>query len=177
MSEREKELITKAKNGDEKSFEVLMQENYQKIFRLAFRLLRNEEDAYDLTSDTFIRAYHNLKNFRGDSSFYTYLYRICLNQGINLLKKRKKMESIPVRQETPNASGPLEEHKNRRLKEAIEGALSHLSPRERAVFVMRQYEGFSSQEIADLLRMKEGTVKATYSHAIMKLRQLLREWL
>ncbi|MEO0102575.1 MAG: RNA polymerase sigma factor [candidate division WOR-3 bacterium] len=177
MSEKEKELIEKAKEGDEKSFEVLMEENYQRVFNLAFRLLRNEDDAYELTSDTFLRAYQSLGKFRGASSFYTYLYRICLNLGINRIKK-KKILTVPVKdKEIPGVNGPIEVYQNKRLKEAIENALRHLSPRERVVFLLRHNEDRTIKEITQLLDIKEGTVKATYFHAIKKLQEFLREYL
>lgn len=175
MCEREKELISNAKNGDERSFEILMEANYQKVFNLAFRLMRNEEDAYELTSDTFIRAYRNIKSFRGNSSFWTYLYRICLNCGINRLKRQKP--TIPINDaKDVSVAGPMENHRNLILKEAIENALSQLSPRERAIFLMRQYEDMPIKEIALSLNLKEGTVKSTYFHAMEKMRSLLAGW-
>lgn len=177
MSEREKELIEKAKDGDEKSFEVLMTDNYLRVFNLAFRLLRNEDDAYELTSDTFIRAYQNLGKFRGASSFYTYLYRICLNLGINRIKREKRLTVSIKDKEVPGVNGPIEIHRNKRLGEAIESALRHLSPRERVVFLLRHDEDRTIKEIAQLLNIKEGTVKATYFHALKKLQWSLREYL
>ncbi len=176
MCEKERELVASAKNGDEKSFEMLMAANYQKIFNLAFRLLRNEDDAYELTSDTFIRAYRSIKKFRNDSSFYTYLYRICLNSALTRLKRRKP--TVPLNDTMlPSLSGPLENHHNLVLKEAIADALSKLSLREREVFLMRQYEDMPIKEIARTLNLREGTVKATYFHAVEKMRNLLARFL
>ena len=176
MCENEKELLIKAKIGDERSFEMLMQANYQKIYNLAFRLLGNREDAYELTQDTFIRGWRSIKKFRGESSFYTYLYRICLNQGLSFLKKRKKV--IP-RKEAVVLSGkdPIENYREEILKKEIEDALSRLSPQEKVVFIMRQYEGVKIKEIAQFLNLKEGTVKSTYFHAVEKMRNFLKRWL
>ncbi len=178
--EREKELIAKAKKGDERSFEMLMQENYQRIYNLAFRLLRNAEDAYELTSDTFIRAYRSLGKFRGESSFYTYLYRICLNLGMNFLKRRKGrdvLESETLTESFLSVSGPVEEYRRKELREVLENSLMRLSPQERTVFILRQYEGLTIKEIGASLGLKEGTVKATYFHAVSKLRDFLKKWL
>ncbi|MEO0098775.1 MAG: sigma-70 family RNA polymerase sigma factor [candidate division WOR-3 bacterium] len=176
MSEKEKELLRKAKDGDEGSFEILMKENYQRIFQLAYRLMKNEDDAYELTSDTFLRAYQNLNRFRGDSSFFTYLYRICLNLGINRLKKKRLTLSLGER-DFPTARGVLEEERNEKLREAIELAIQSLPPRERVVFILKEKEDKKIKEIAQILNLKEGTVKATYFQAVKKLRHSLKEWL
>lgn len=112
-----------------------------------------------MTSDTSIRAYRSLRNFRGESSFY--LHRICLNQGSNFAKRRKDkgVQYIETLKgpSLPSGDGPLEQHRLRTLKEAMENALLKLSPRERAVFVLRQYEDLTIKEVCESLNLKERT--------------------
>ncbi len=167
------DLVRKFKKGDEKAFNPLVRKHQQGIYRLCYGMLRNADDAADVCQDVFVKAYLSMRRFREKSSVYTWLYRIAVNTCIDFASKRPRWELANPEGDMVNPEEGLRRGKVRR---AIDHAVSKLPPKQRAVFVMRQYEGMSYQDIAELTRRSVGALKANYHHAVFKLRELLKEY-
>ena len=178
-------IIDRFKNGDEAAFEELVLKYQDRIYNLCRHMLGNAHDAEDAAQDAFIKAYRNLKKFKPESSIYTWLYRIAVNTCIDH-KRKPFFESIFRRSDTgaemvieyPSASpSPEKEYESKQIQSAIEKALRKLSPKLRAVIVLKEMEGLSYEEIADTLDVSIGTVKSRISRARKKLQTLLKKFM
>ncbi len=179
--DEEKELIEKAKSGERNAFGRLVLEYQNKIYNLAFSILKNKEDALDLAQEVFVKAYRNLKNFEGRSSFYTWLYKIGLNMCLNYHKREKFRTFLsflelaePKADFSPLPSEVLE---RKELNKVTEAAILALSPKQRLVFTLHFYEQMGYEEIANLLGKSVGTLKATYFKAVQKLQKSLKNYI
>jgi RNA polymerase sigma-70 factor (ECF subfamily) len=143
------------------------------IYRLAYRLTGNVEDAKDLTQEVFLRAYKGLKTFRGDSEVKTWLYRIAINLGSSWRKKESKNYSVSL-EEIPEPQSS--ENEQSELAKAVKNAVEALPYKQRTVFVMHHYEGLKHEEIAGITGRSEGSVKANYHQAVQKLKEALKEY-
>jgi len=179
------ELIRKFKDGDETGFDELVRRYQQRVHSLLYRLVRNTEDARDLAQDVFVRAFRALPGFQGKSSFYTWLYRIAVNCAFNLMRSRGRQKAkagseIQLNEEAmlnlPSSETPQSDFHRSELRRAIATAVETLPERQQAVFVMRQYEGMSNNEIAEVLGLSAGAVKSHYFFAVHKLQVALKEW-
>jgi RNA polymerase sigma-70 factor, ECF subfamily len=177
------ELIRRFRAGDESGFDVLVKRYRQRIHALLYRLVRNPEDAGDLAQDVFVRAYQALPRFKGISSFYTWLYRIAVNQAFNLhrARRRKKIRrdlevdlDEDIVNTVPARESPQRDLRQTELRAAIQDAVDLLPERQRAVFVLRQYQGLSNAEVAQTLKCSLGAVKANYFFALQKLQKSLK---
>lgn len=172
-----------ARRGNQHAFRVLVERHSHSIFRLAFRMTGNEQDAEDLVQETFLRAYKQLQQFDARSGFTTWLYRICTNCSIDLLRarKRRKEEAFAGEKFTIHwldrvaSSGPSPErltHSNQ-ITNRLEDALKRLSETERLAFVLRHYEGCDIEQIADALGVQPNAAKHSVFRAVQKLRRAL----
>jgi len=184
-------LIRAAQTGDAAAFEQLVRAYDQSVLRLAYNLLRSNEDASDIYQETFLRVYRNLHSFRFDCSFHTWLYRIVTNLCLDHLRKRKVRKEEPTILTTPD--GPLDRmdalaeervdgNPQRRLisselKVRIQEVLAELTPRERMVFEMRHYQGMRLRAIGEVLGTSEEAAKNCLFRATQKMRAALGEWL
>lgn len=165
------------------AFGQLMERYGERVMSMAYRFTRNPQDAEDLYQDTFIKVYRNLNNFRFESEFFTWMYRILANQAFNLYNKHKRMvladpgeddylwETIPTEAEDE----PDRLTFSRSLQEQIDAALQELSSQQRVVFILKHFEGKKIKDIAILLDCAEGTVKRYLFRATRKLQTLLAE--
>ncbi|MBS4015178.1 MAG: sigma-70 family RNA polymerase sigma factor [Candidatus Latescibacteria bacterium] len=183
------ELVREFKQGNEKGFDLLVLRYQERIYGLAFRMVRNEHDAWELSQETFIRAYKSLRKFKEKSSFYTWVYRICINLCLSFLKKSKK-EKLVSSMETITENRLLLETviskditaepesvvRQQKIAQAISQALEQLPLQQKLVFMMRQYDQLNNEEIAQKLKISLGGVKSNYHHAIKKLQALLKDW-
>ncbi len=180
----EQVLVQRARNGEMGAFRELVERYKKKIYYLSLDLTGNHHDAEDLSQEVFIKAYRSLKDFRGEAKFNSWLYRITVNTCIS--QRRKKSVAAMTLQEdfdsdsTPQYFSKSESIQNpERSAEAglmqlhIENALQQLTPRERSVFVLRNYNDMSLKEIAQILKIKEGTVKSMLFRAIQRLQKKL----
>ncbi|MEO0092936.1 MAG: sigma-70 family RNA polymerase sigma factor [candidate division WOR-3 bacterium] len=176
-------LIRRFKNGDETCFDELVKKYQNKIYNLAYRMVHNSEDAWDLAQETFVQAYNGLSKFKQKSTFYTWLYRICVNRCLNFNQRKTRSRTINnetisevILMNTPARNTPETDFRQGELKIAITSAVKQLPDKQRAVFLLRQYEGLRIGEIAKIMGCSKGTVKAHYFHAVQKLRELLKPW-
>jgi len=187
----EPELIRAAQQGDQRAFEQLVRLYDQNVLRLATNLLRSPEDANDIYQEAFLRVYKNLHTFRFDCSFHTWLYRIVSNLCLDALRKRKvrREESSLVETsegyldrmdtvEEPRAdSDPQRSLASKQVREKIQEVLGGLTPRERAVFEMRHYQGMRLRTIGELMGTSEEAAKNCLFRATQKMRAALGDFI
>jgi len=180
----EQVLIERARNGEMGAFRKLVERYKKKIYYLSLDLTGNHHDAEDLSQEVFIKAYRSLKNFRGEAKFNSWLYRITVNTCIS--QKRKKSVSAMTLQEdfdddsaqqqfSNGGSNHNPEHSAEAglMQQHIDNALQCLTPRERSIFVLRHYNDLPLKEIAQILKITEGTVKSMLFRGIQKLQKEL----
>jgi RNA polymerase sigma factor (sigma-70 family) len=179
MRSDEESLVRRFQKGEEKAFNELVSRYKKRIFDMILKMVRNKEDAKDLSQETFVKAYRGLKNFRSESSFFTWITRIALNLCINF-QKREKFRNFasffdlkkPILIE--NSSSPDVEKDE--LMQAIDQAVLSLPSKQREVFVLRYYQKMPYLRIAETLGKSEGGVKSNYFHAVNKLKKLLAKY-
>jgi RNA polymerase sigma-70 factor (ECF subfamily) len=183
----EASLIRAAQRGDQDAFERLVRAYDHSVLRIAMNLLRSPEEARDVYQEAFLKVYRNLQSFRFDCSFHTWLYRIVTNICLDHLRRRKvrKEESTVVEtseglvdrvsqlEEEGAHSNPERQMWNRELAGRIDGALSALTPRERAVFELRHYEGLRLRAIGEIIGTTEEAAKNCLFRATQKMRASL----
>jgi RNA polymerase sigma-70 factor (ECF subfamily) len=183
-------LIRAAQQGQADAFEELVRNYDHAVLRLAFNVLRSQEDARDIYQETFLRVYRNLHSFRFDCSFHTWLYRIVSNLCLDQLRKRKvrkeepstrtvgdsefdRLASVP---EERASVDPQRQVMSSELSGRIQEALTGLSPRERLVFEMRHYQGMRLRSIGDALGTTEEAAKNCLFRATQKMRAALGDF-
>lgn len=181
----EEELIAKAAQGDQDAFAELLELHQGKVYGLTLRLTGSPEDAMELTQETFFNAWRGLPNFHADSKFSTWLYRLATNATIDFLRREKRRRAVPVvplaQEDDPDRAldipdrrfTPQGELERRELQEAIQRGLEQLSFEHRQVLVLREVNGLSYGEIAQILSIEEGTVKSRIARARLALRKIL----
>jgi len=184
LTDIEKKLIKKCKDGDIGSFETLLK-NYQKTaYNVAYRMMGNEEDAKDMAQEALIKVYKSIQSFRMDSEFSTWLYRIVMNVCKDELRKKKmKVVSIDKHLETEEGeiqmelkdSGPTPEEilSSKESIAEIQKAMMQMSETNREVLVLRDVKGFSYDEICDITGLATGTVKSRINRGRQELSKLL----
>lgn len=175
----DKVLIDRFLEGDETAFNTLFEKYKRKIYLTAYRLLGNHEDANDITQETLIKIYKELKNFRNESSLYTWIYRITTNLSLNLLKKKKlrsffDFDDVDEWLFKDERQSPELSFRENELSNKIQEALKKLPEKQRTVFTLRYYDELSYEEISKILGTSVGALKANYFHAVNKLQKELK---
>lgn len=177
-------LVAAAKKGDLAAFEELVNRYEAKIFRLTMNITRNHEDAEDAMQDAFLKSYSHLKEFEGDSRFYTWLVRIAANEALMRLRKRRPNQvsldepvegedDLMPREVRDWGPGPEQRFAQTEMREILSGAIDELEPDFRTVFVLRDIEELSTEEAAKALGISVPAVKSRLLRARLKLRQKL----
>ncbi|MBI3189355.1 MAG: RNA polymerase sigma factor [Ignavibacteriales bacterium] len=180
----EQTLVEQTRNGNMNAFRHLVERYQVKIYRLAYDLSGNHLDAEDVSQDVFLKAYKSLHNFRGDSKFGTWLYRITVNtcydhrskKSLSMIKPLQKTndEDDPAPFEHPsNSLTPEQSAEASFIQKDIERALEQLTPREKVVFTLRHYHDLPLKEIANTLEISLGSVKTLLFRAIRRLQNEL----
>lgn len=186
----ESELIRAAQRGEQRAFEELVRLYDRNVLRLALNLLRSPEDANDIYQETFLRVYKNLHTFRFDCSFHTWLYRIVTNLCLDALRKRKVrreenavvetgeglLDRMDTVEEERAHGDPQRQLMSSQLRRRIESSLNGLTPRERAVFEMRHYQGLRLRTIGEMLGTSEEAAKNCLFRATQKMRAALGDF-
>jgi RNA polymerase sigma-70 factor (ECF subfamily) len=173
----EAELIAACLNGQAGAFDLIVERHRRAIYQLCYRFAGNHEDASDLSQDVFLRAFRGLRNFRGQSSLGTWLYRIGVNVCLNRASvKRPESEPIDERRhvDTSRETAPERMLRDERALR-VRAAIARLPRRQRAALILRMYQELSHQEIAETLGSSVGAVKANVFHALQNLRKILGE--
>jgi RNA polymerase sigma-70 factor (ECF subfamily) len=175
MQDIPKETLIKAQKDDLESFENIYKETSGFVYNVAFRIVNNKQDAEEVVQDVFLNIYHSLKNFRFQSSFKTWVYRITINCAINHVKKivreknRIKEYGNNFMQTGETSQMPEVEKVNEGQKEIISSLLGVLDVDQRACIVLRNIEGLSYQEISDTLKININTVRTRLKRARERL--------
>jgi len=168
----ENELISKAKNRNQAAFKSLVDAHKEKALRIAWRYTNNLDDAEDIVQDAFIQAYRTLENYRGDSSFSTWFYRIIVNLSLNAIKKKKRYIFTDL--EENMVIDKIADEKNEMASNLIpfvKKSLIKLPEGQRIVFSMRHFEQLSTRQVSEVLKISEGSVKKQLHRAIQFLRK------
>jgi RNA polymerase sigma-70 factor (ECF subfamily) len=182
----DRELIARTLGGDETAFALIIDRFQRKIFRVALAIVRDEVEADTITHDSFVQAYTHLARFQGRSEFETWLTRIAINRSRDLLRRRKFVSLFTGSdddEERKFAYEPVDERPDaereimaQQLGIAIERAELKLSAQQKVIFRLRHYEDRSLEDIAELLGLAAGTVRAHLFRAIHKIRHELSDW-
>lgn len=178
-------MINRAQSGDKSAFNALIRKHETRAYQYAFRLTRNPEEAADVVADGFVRVYNALHNFKGQSAFTTWLYRILTNCYLDARKKERNRTTTSLESmlqtndgeverqiEDPSAS-PYDDVERSSRETSIEDAVGHLPEYQRAMIVMYHGEAMTYEEIAAALDLPVGTVKSRLNRARISLRELL----
>jgi RNA polymerase sigma-70 factor (ECF subfamily) len=180
-------LIRRCQAGDVSAFEPLVEKYRQRVWRLAYQIVRDREEAWDVVQEAFIRAYQSLPSFRGQSAFYTWLFRIVVNLATDRVRQRAARgrafgtEPVPENEWAAalpdDAAGPDEEAARREQRRRITRLLDVLPPNFRTIIMLSDVEGLSYREIAEVLNIPLGTVMSRLHNARKRLRELLKPFL
>ena len=166
------ELIQKFQNGDEKAFDQLVRNNLNDVFGFFMKVTRDEMSAEDLTQDVFMKLYKNLKSFRHDSDFSTYLYRINSNT-VNSWITRNKWKNLLHLDQAPDKGEYDIKNEAEWTKEELWNEISKLPNKQRRVMILRITDSLSYSEISKITGMSEGTAKVNFHHGLKKLKEVL----
>jgi RNA polymerase sigma-70 factor, ECF subfamily len=183
------ELVARAKAGELDAFEALTTRYEQRVYSLALRMLRHEQDAEDVTQQTILSALENLGGFRGDAGFATWLLRIATHAALKVIRKRKGLDTISLEEATEEAEGydtiphpeyiadwrqsPEQLVPKNEIRRLLEDALAKLDEKHRMVFLLRDVEGLSVKETAESLGLSEANIKVRLLRARLQLREQL----
>jgi RNA polymerase sigma-70 factor (ECF subfamily) len=184
MTWTDEELVARSKTGDTESFNQLVKRWERPIFALAYRTLGREEDARDVTQETFLRAFRALGGFKGDAKFSSWLYRIALNLCRDWMRKDRRTPVVAVPEgmdveQLITDRGPTETVEDlaarAELTRGVAKAMETLPPEQRHAIILKEYHGLTFQEIADLMKCPLSTVKTRVYQGLSTLRKQLGE--
>lgn len=178
---RDAAWVAAARRGDRQAFARLVEAYQQRVYAIAFGILRSREDAWDVAQEAFVKAYKSLDRFEGKSAFYTWLYRITTNLAIDAHRERgrRRDRSQPLNEPVNAPAGldhPSVSAQRRELAEVLRQAMDQLSDHHRAIIVLREVEGLSYEEISEVLGVRKGTVMSRLHHARKNLQGLLKPY-
>ncbi|MEE9385943.1 MAG: sigma-70 family RNA polymerase sigma factor [Nannocystaceae bacterium] len=184
-------LVEACRAGDRRAFRILMERHQRRIYTVAYGYVRTKEDALDVVQESFLKVHRYLDNFRGGSSFYTWLYRVVSNVCIDHLRRNKRRRAVEYQDEIRHDSDTaLDEEADRRIvnagdpsallerKEilaAVQDSLRYLSDTHREIIVMRELQGMTYEEMAQAMKCSKGTIMSRLFHARKNLQKRLLE--
>jgi len=188
MIETDDNLMARCKNGDMSAFDLIVQRHKVSLFNFIYRFLYDRDSAEDLTQEVFIRIYKNIKNYRSDmAGFRTWMYRIAANLCKNEIRNRSRRSKVlldspiskdeddePLENIQDTSPGPDVLLEKKELYESLNLAISHLPEKFRTVLILRDIEGMSYDEIANIIGKPEGTVKSRLNRARLMLKDRLK---
>lgn len=173
MADRSILVMLNDQHRREEGFRSLVRLYRERLYGVIFRLSGSHEDTDDLLQEVFLKVYQHIGKFKGESGLYTWLYRIAVNESLSFLRKRKKMRTEEMGTELQGHSwdGPEGSH----IQKQLEKAISSLPPKQRLVFDLRYFEEMSYREMAEVLETSEGSLKASFHHAVTKIEVYLKQ--
>ncbi|HEY7750898.1 MAG TPA: sigma-70 family RNA polymerase sigma factor [Ignavibacteriaceae bacterium] len=181
------DLIIQAQKGDQSAFENLVYRFDRSVLSIALKYAKNEDDAKDLYQEVFIRVYRGIKNFKFQSEFSTWLFRITTNVCLTYKSRSKEHLRVSIDNDFDeekefssneaiiyDGSSPEDSASGTELGRIVDAAVESLSPKQKMTFILKHYEGYKIREIAEMLNCKEGTVKKYLFEAIKNLRKKLK---
>ncbi|MDB6036359.1 MAG: sigma-70 family polymerase sigma factor [Verrucomicrobiales bacterium] len=185
----ERVLVRQAQDGDLRAFDELVHRYQERVYATVYHMTANHEDANDLVQEAFLKAYRALKSFKGDSSFFTWVYRIAVNKTINFLKQRKNRSGMSLNdmdfnaEHDPDMVALVSERTPRRdlglveLQEKLNAAMQKLSEIHRLVVTLHDVQGLSHEEISKIMDCNTGTVRSRLFYARQQLQGFLADYL
>ena len=185
----ELDLVKRCQAGDTDAFDELVTRYRTRIFGMIYNMVHNEQDAWDLAQDSFLKAWKSIGRFRGQSSFYTWIYRIVMNVTIDWLRKKQikgsgtefddaiELTAVdPASKTVPKTEAlPHQSMERNEIRARIDKAIAQLSPEQRAVILMKEIDDMQYHEIAEALNCSIGTVMSRLFYARKKLQSLLKD--
>jgi len=186
-------LVQRVKSGDQRAFRALVERYQRKVYSVALGMVKDKEEARDVSQEAFVKVYRYLEHFKGDSSFYTWLYRITVNICIDALRRRGphpgghvEFDEAVARDLTEANIGalgsrlgtnPQKAALRKELAQKIQEALQEVPEKHRAILLLREIEGMSYEDLAQTLEIPKGTVMSRLFHARAKVQKILSEYL
>jgi len=189
-ADEDMEMVSSCKKGDTDAFEVLVNKYQKKMLNIAYRMIGNYDDACEIVQDAFVSAFKNMKHFREEARFSTWLYTIVVNLSKNRLKQlmvKGHREELTLdnpmnpderqlkREPASGEPSVLETIEKRETQDVVQGCINSIDYEFREVIVLRDIQGFSYDELSDMLKMKEGTVKSRLFRAREALKNCLKK--
>jgi RNA polymerase sigma factor (sigma-70 family) len=183
----DQDLVTRAREGDTRAFDALILKYGDKLYGLVYHMTSHKEDTHDLLQEVFARAYQSLKSFRGNSTFYTWIYQIAVNLTLNFLKKKKRRSGLSLNEldaaahqdpaliDTTHEANPEQQTNLNELQVKLNEAMQKLSEPHRMVVTMFDIQGMSHGEIAKVLKTSEGTIRSRLHYAHLQLQSALQD--
>ena len=188
----DRELVERAQKGERRAFGLLVERYQRRVYAVAYGMLHNRDDAMDVVQDAFVKVHRHIDSFQGNASFYTWLYRIVANLCIDVRRRRsRRPESelneavehsevlstgVDVAPRNPEAN-PVDNLTRRELSVEMNRALDGLSENHRMILLLREVDGLSYEELAEVLRISKGTVMSRLFHARKNMQKALRPYL
>jgi len=182
----DEELVASAQQGNRRAFEELVERHQRKAYHIAFGFARDREDAKDLSQEAFLKAFSYLRNFDGRSSFYTWFYRILVNLCLDYKRRQNRnpaetfdenaQNQVEPSQAPNKPRAPDQEVLAKQISLRVGEVLASLPARQRTAFVLKNHQGLSIKEIAELMETAEGTVKVHLHRAVAALREKLADF-
>ena len=186
-------LVQRIRSGDQRAFKLLVERYQRKVYAVAFGMVKDREEARDVAQEAFVKVYKYLEHFKGDASFYTWLYRITVNICIDSLRKKGSGrgdehvefdESLKMDTSEANigalgsrlGTNPQKSALRKELAEQINTALQQIPEAHRQILLLREVEGMSYEELARTLKIPKGTVMSRLFHARLKMQKILNEY-
>ena len=173
------ELVNEVRNGKRQAFTELMRRYQERVYWTARRMVGSHDEADDIAQETFVKAYLALGDFRGDSSFFTWLYRIAVNLSLNAIRKQQVLDYLRqseiINRILPAQENPQKDLEFAEMQSRLDKAIAELPEKQRAVFVMRYYDEMPYAEISKVLKTSVGGLKANYYHAVRKVQEYMKD--
>ena len=186
MKKNEELLVKRAQRGNLQAFEELVYNYDARVMKIIYNMINNVEDARDIYQDVFIKVFKSIKNFKFQSEFYTWLFRIVINTCLDFRKHEAKHQYNSLEEYVANTDkywkvvnenenyNPEQRLLNIELSKEIQNGIDQLSSKQRAVFILRHYHGYKLKEIATIMECSDGTVKNYLFRATQNLRKFLQ---
>jgi len=186
-------LVQRVRTGDQRAFKLLVERYQRKVYAVAYGMVKDREEARDIAQEAFVKVYKYLEHFKGDASFYTWLYRITVNICIDSLRKKGSAKGDDhvefdesVRMDVSEANigalgsrlgtNPQKSALRKELADKISAALQQIPEAHRQILLLREVEGMSYEELARTLQIPKGTVMSRLFHARLKMQKILNEY-
>jgi RNA polymerase sigma-70 factor, ECF subfamily len=181
VNQEETGLISRCQQGDQDALKEIFDQYHKKVYRIAYGVVRQREDAFDIVQEVFIKLFRSIRDFKGRSKFYTYLYRMTVNTAIDHSRKRGKVltssidgeEGIQISDDAEKRPDRIFAHKE--LEEKVNGAMQKLPFDQRTALVLREVEGLSYQEMAEAMNCSIGTVMSRLHYGRKRMQELLKD--
>lgn len=182
MDPEETQLISRCQQGDQKALKEIFDKYHKRVYRIAYGVVRHREEALDIVQEVFVKLFRSIKNFKGRSHFYTYLYRMVMNTAIDHSRKIGKQFISSLNEEgsfEPSEEiekGPERTLLQKELEEKVKWAMEKLPVEQRATLLFREVEGLSYQEMADAMGCSIGTVMSRLHYSRKRMQELLKDY-